>query len=147
MARPPGTGKKKIDIRKIENKLHLKTAFTKRRKGLFKKVEEYCASSGIDAAVFTFSPYGRAYAFGSPSPIQVIDRFYAQDNVHVSSSEDIEEVIEECDSGFWWLKAPMDVESCEIHKFRDSLREFKKNLIERMEDMRRRTQAEINLFV
>ncbi|WCJ34155.1 MADS-box transcription factor family protein [Euphorbia peplus] len=147
-----GTGRKKIDIKKIENKQHLKTTFTKRRKGLFKKVEQFCTTSGIDAAVFTFSPYGRAYAVGNPSVNSVIERFYAEDAVNIvlpsAAVEEVgEEANEESDSEFWWKKPAKDIAVCEIDQFRESLTDFKTNLIHRIEDMRRRTKAEMNLFV
>ncbi|WCJ23268.1 MADS-box transcription factor family protein [Euphorbia peplus] len=139
-----GRGKKKIDIKKIEGKLQLKTTFTKRRKGLFKKVEEFCTISGIDAAVFTFSPFGRAYAFGNPSVNNVIERVYAEDAENTVSTS---MAGEESNGEFWWEKPAEDVESCEIDKFRESLAEFKTNLMQRIEELRRRTQAEMNLFV
>lgn len=69
------SGRRKIEIRKIENKNALKVTFSKRRQGLFKKASEICLLCGAQIAVITFSPAGKPYSFGSPSVDTVLDRF------------------------------------------------------------------------
>lgn len=75
MARPQGTGRRKIDIKKIEKKQSRLVTFSKRRHGLFSKAAQLCSSSGANIAVVVFSPHDRPYAFGHPSTDAVIERF------------------------------------------------------------------------
>lgn len=75
MARPQGTGRRKIDIKRIEKKQSRLVTFSKRRYGLFSKAAQLCTSSGAHIAIIVFSPHGRPYAFGHPSADAVIERF------------------------------------------------------------------------
>ncbi|XP_008228238.1 PREDICTED: agamous-like MADS-box protein AGL62 [Prunus mume] len=71
-------GKKKIDIKKINNKNYLKATFSKRRKGLFRKATDLCCLSGAQIAIITFSPGNKPFIFGHPSAETVIDRFLGE---------------------------------------------------------------------
>ncbi|KAI5322649.1 hypothetical protein L3X38_031721 [Prunus dulcis] len=71
-------GKRKIDIKKINNKNYLKATFSKRRKGLFRKATDLCCLSGAQIAIITFSPGNKAFIFGQPSAETVIDRFLGE---------------------------------------------------------------------
>lgn len=73
--RPGGTGRKKIDIKKIENEDNLMVTFSKRRNGLFKKASELCLLSGSQIAIIVFSPRGRTYLYGHPSAVSVLNLF------------------------------------------------------------------------
>ncbi|XP_070003264.1 agamous-like MADS-box protein AGL28 [Nicotiana sylvestris] len=54
-----GTGKKKIEIKKITKESSKMVTFSKRRKGLFKKaVELQSKTSGTQVAILVFSPTG-----------------------------------------------------------------------------------------
>ncbi|KAE8125255.1 hypothetical protein FH972_020086 [Carpinus fangiana] len=75
MGRPQGTGRRKIDIKRIEKKQSRLVTFSKRRQGLFSKAAQLCSSSGANIAVVIFSPHDRPYAFGHPSTDAVIERF------------------------------------------------------------------------
>ncbi|XP_019237490.1 PREDICTED: MADS-box transcription factor 23-like [Nicotiana attenuata] len=60
-----GTGKKKIEIKKITKESSRMVTFSKRRKGLFKKaVELESKTSGVQVAVLVFSPTGKPYTCG-----------------------------------------------------------------------------------
>ncbi|KAL6999614.1 hypothetical protein U1Q18_000773 [Sarracenia purpurea var. burkii] len=62
-----GTGKKKIEMKRMENEKQRMVTFTKRRQGLFKKARQYHCLTGADIAVIVFSPAGRPYIHGDPS--------------------------------------------------------------------------------
>jgi len=77
MGRPQGTGRRKIDIKRIEKKQSRLVTFSKHRYGLFSKAAQLCSSSGAHIAVIVFSPHDRPYVFGHPSADAVIERSLA----------------------------------------------------------------------
>ncbi|KAL0384636.1 UNVERIFIED_CONTAM: Agamous-like MADS-box protein [Sesamum radiatum] len=68
-------GRKKIEIKKIENLSNRQVTFSKRRVGLFKKASELCILSGAEIAIVVHSLGKRVFSFGHPTPDSVIDRF------------------------------------------------------------------------
>ncbi|GAU37953.1 hypothetical protein TSUD_269680 [Trifolium subterraneum] len=68
-------GRKKIEIKKINNESDLKVTFSKRRSGLFKKAIELFTFCGAYFALIVFSPSGKAFSFGHPDVYTIIDRF------------------------------------------------------------------------
>ncbi|XP_073030848.1 agamous-like MADS-box protein AGL29 [Primulina eburnea] len=68
-------GRKKIEIKKIENLSNRQVTFSKRRVGLFKKASELCILSGAEVAIIVHSLGKRVFAFGHPTPDAVVDRF------------------------------------------------------------------------
>ncbi|KZV48640.1 hypothetical protein F511_10326 [Dorcoceras hygrometricum] len=68
-------GRKKIEIKKIENLSNRQVTFSKRRVGLFKKASEICILSGAEVAIIVHSLGKRVFAFGHPSTDAVIERF------------------------------------------------------------------------
>ncbi|XP_059440205.1 agamous-like MADS-box protein AGL29 [Corylus avellana] len=79
MVRPRGMGRSKIEIKKIENKDSMYSTFTKRRNGLFRKVEKLSTLCGVDVAAIVFSPKDKLYAYGQPSVNSVVDRFLREE--------------------------------------------------------------------
>lgn len=75
MATKKSRGRQKIDIVKIPNGQNLQVTFSKRRSGLFKKTSELCTLTGSEIALVAFSPGEKAYAFGTPSVNDIIERF------------------------------------------------------------------------
>jgi hypothetical protein len=73
--RPKGTGRKKIEIRRIESKLGRQVRFSKRRPGLFKKASELATICDAKVAVVAFSPANKVFTFGHPSVDSVLDHF------------------------------------------------------------------------
>ncbi|KAG9457900.1 hypothetical protein H6P81_002408 [Aristolochia fimbriata] len=59
-----GAGKRKIEMKLIDEKNRRNVAFTKRRQGLFKKAAELSTLTGAKVALLVVSPAGRAYTFG-----------------------------------------------------------------------------------
>ncbi|XP_062003431.1 agamous-like MADS-box protein AGL23 [Rosa rugosa] len=68
-------GLKKIEIKKITDKTSLKVTYCKRRKGLFRKADEFCSKTGAQIAIITFSPGMKPITFGNPSVESVINRY------------------------------------------------------------------------
>ncbi|XP_055814949.1 MADS-box transcription factor 23-like [Solanum dulcamara] len=59
-----GTGKKKIEIKKITKENSRMVTFSKRRKGLFNKAKEVESMTGSRVASVVFSPTGRLSTYG-----------------------------------------------------------------------------------
>ncbi|KAH6767041.1 tRNA synthetase class II K and family protein [Perilla frutescens var. hirtella] len=68
-------GRKKIEIKKIENLSNRQVTFSKRRVGLFKKAAELCILSGAEIAIIVHSLGKRIFAFGHRDTESVVDRF------------------------------------------------------------------------
>ncbi|GAA0157767.1 hypothetical protein LIER_14959 [Lithospermum erythrorhizon] len=67
--------RRKVEIKKIEDKAKRHTTFTKRRQGLFKKANDLCTKCGADVAIITFSLAGNVYGFGNPSVDSIVRRY------------------------------------------------------------------------
>ncbi|XP_068647726.1 agamous-like MADS-box protein AGL29 [Aristolochia californica] len=57
-------GKRKVEMKKIEDRQALQVTFSKRKKGLFKKAYELSILTGVNLVVVAFSPAGRPFYFG-----------------------------------------------------------------------------------
>ncbi|CAO2822355.1 unnamed protein product [Amaranthus hypochondriacus] len=68
-------GRKKVEMKKIENNSSRLVTFSKRRSGLFKKANEICTLCGAKIAIIVFSPGGKPYSFGHPSIEQVLHEY------------------------------------------------------------------------
>ncbi|KAJ8626788.1 hypothetical protein MRB53_020095 [Persea americana] len=75
-------GKRKIEIKKIEDKNKRQVCFSKRRQGLFKKASELCTLCDAQVAIIAFSGGGRPFVFGHPTADTVINRFLDDDVVN-----------------------------------------------------------------
>ena len=68
-------GRRKIEIKKIEEKSARQVTFSKRRSGLFKKASELSMLTGAQMAVIVSSPKQKVFTFGHPNADVVIDRY------------------------------------------------------------------------
>ncbi|KAG1341860.1 agamous-like MADS-box protein AGL29 [Cocos nucifera] len=75
MARRTSHGRRKIEIKKIEDEQTRQVTFSKRRSGLFKKASELSTLCGAQVGILVYSPGGRPYSFGQPGFMEVSDRF------------------------------------------------------------------------
>ncbi|KAK4252754.1 hypothetical protein QN277_014303 [Acacia crassicarpa] len=66
--------RRKIAIKKIENLAARQVAFSKRRKGLFKKAKELSTLCDAEIALFVFSASGKLFDYASTSTMRVIER-------------------------------------------------------------------------
>ncbi|KAI4374310.1 hypothetical protein MLD38_012320 [Melastoma candidum] len=71
----PSKGRKKIEIKKIDNKSSQQVTFSKRRAGLFKKASELCILCGAQVAIIVFSPVHKVFSFGHPNADAIIERY------------------------------------------------------------------------
>ncbi|KAH8512915.1 hypothetical protein H0E87_006280, partial [Populus deltoides] len=58
-------GRKKVELKRIENKSSRQVTFSKRRNGLFKKARELSVLCDVQAAILVFSSCGKLYEFSS----------------------------------------------------------------------------------
>ncbi|XP_020095945.1 agamous-like MADS-box protein AGL29 [Ananas comosus] len=91
-------GRKKIEMKMIENEQARHVCFSKRRAGVFTKASELSTLCGAEVAVIVFSPSGNPYSFGSPAVDPVLDRFLSggldRNNVG-SDNEEIQKLNQE----------------------------------------------------
>ncbi|KAL7614731.1 hypothetical protein Lser_V15G08462 [Lactuca serriola] len=71
-------GRKKIEMKRINNMSSLLVAFSKRHSGVFKKASEMCTLCGVEMAIILFSPTKKVFSFGHPSVQTIIDRYLKQ---------------------------------------------------------------------
>ncbi|KAI3869355.1 hypothetical protein MKX03_014533 [Papaver bracteatum] len=95
-------GKKKIEIKKIDDRKKRSVTFTKRRQGLFKKADELCSLTGADVSLIVFSPSGKLFTFGCPNSDEVLNRFPVQEDDGKTRSRS------ENGDGFWWNDIKID---------------------------------------
>ncbi|XP_070040723.1 agamous-like MADS-box protein MADS1 [Nicotiana tomentosiformis] len=113
-----GTGKKKIEIKKITKESSRMVTFSKRRKGLFKKAVEL-QSKTIDTqvAILVFSPTGKPYTYGGNDVLTTFEN-------HCDSSHS---------NGMTW-DSNFNVETChevnELLMFKANLERTRDKLVE-----------------
>ncbi|KAL8094531.1 hypothetical protein AgCh_036167 [Apium graveolens] len=69
------SGRKKIEIKRIENTANRLVAFSKRRPRLFNKASELCVLTGAEMAILVQSEGGRVFALGHPTVDSVIHTY------------------------------------------------------------------------
>ncbi|KAK4836019.1 hypothetical protein QYF36_017525 [Acer negundo] len=156
--RPKGTGRKKIEIKKIENKFGRKVTFSKRRKGLFKKTEELCRLTDAEIAIIVFSNKGRLFSYGYPSVEHVVNRFLDEQCDDQSDPFSPEEVLEEeeeeeeeplvggGEEGYWFEESIDDLDSDKFEEYLCYLECLRKNLVLRVEELIMRRTTEIDFL-
>ncbi|KAK0592473.1 hypothetical protein LWI29_037788 [Acer saccharum] len=150
--RPKGTGRKKIEIKKIENKFSRKVTFSKRRKGLFKKTEKFCQLTDAEIAIIVFSNKGRLFSYGYPSVEHVVNRFLGEQCDDQSDPFSPEEVLEEeplvggGEEGYWFEESIDDLDSNKFEEYLCYLECLRKNLVLRVEELIMRRTSEIDFL-
>jgi hypothetical protein len=144
-----GTGRKKVEMKKIESKSSLIVTFCKRRNGLFKKASEFCnLYDDASLAIVVLSPNQRPYSFGHPDVKTVVDQYLgdqeSSERNNISCSEDTHgknnmdcDNINEEGEGCWWERSVEDMNLEELQKFRASLETLKNNVAMRVREERR----------
>jgi hypothetical protein len=69
------TGRKKIEIKKLEKDSNKQVTFSKRRQGLFRKASELCILCDVRAAIIVFSPADKLYSFGQPNTDAILNSY------------------------------------------------------------------------
>ncbi|XP_071724015.1 MADS-box protein FLOWERINGUS C-like [Rutidosis leptorrhynchoides] len=69
-------GRKKVVMKRIENKASRQVTFAKRRNGLMKKARELSVLCDVDVALLVFSSCGKLYQFSSTNSLaKIVDRY------------------------------------------------------------------------
>ncbi|KAE8710266.1 Flowering locus C, putative isoform 2 [Hibiscus syriacus] len=85
-------GRRKLEIKRIEDKNSRQVTFSKRRSGLFKKARELSVLCDVEIALVIFSSRGRLYEFsGGKSLVKILERYYGQESE--ASKDDTEAVL------------------------------------------------------
>lgn len=168
--RPKGTGRKRIErLQRIENKLSRKVAFSKRRKGLFKKAKETCQlCPDSQVAVLVYSAKGRLFSTGFPSGEVVVDRFLNDKDIESVELREIEalstdddgvdeeeeEVVDDVEEeelpvigergDFWYDLSVEDLDDDELEEFVVNLEGLENNLCMRLEELIMRRTCEVD---
>ncbi|KAK1413079.1 hypothetical protein QVD17_34822 [Tagetes erecta] len=75
MPRLPRGGRRKIELKKIENQRERAVTLSKRHEGLFKKAGELATLCGAQMAIILFTISGKPLSFGSPNVSNVVKKF------------------------------------------------------------------------
>ncbi|KAL3511456.1 hypothetical protein ACH5RR_030857 [Cinchona calisaya] len=71
-------GRRKVEIKKIEDKSSRQVTFSKRRKGMMKKAQELSVLCDVDVAVLVFSTRGKLYDFCSTNSLaKILERYHS----------------------------------------------------------------------
>nr|AHZ89709.1 flowering locus C [Dimocarpus longan] len=69
-------GRRKLQLKRIENKSSRQVTFSKRRTGLIKKARELAVLCDVDVALVIFSSRGKLYEFSSANSLpSILDRY------------------------------------------------------------------------
>lgn len=86
--RQKGTGRRKIEIKKIEYKLKRQITFSKRKTGLLKKVRELTTLTNTQALVILVSETGNPHTFATEDFVKMIrDHDFAKLNQYLDSED------------------------------------------------------------
>ncbi|KAI3973959.1 hypothetical protein MKX01_030535 [Papaver californicum] len=125
-------GKKKIEIKKIEDRKKRNVAFTKRRNGLFKKAHDLCLRTGANISMIVFSPGGKPFTFGCPD--EVLNRFPVNEEEVVNDGK---RTRSENGDVYWWNDIDMDeLDTLEkVQAVRDELLQVKDLVNKRKQEL------------
>ncbi|KAI3767400.1 hypothetical protein L2E82_17499 [Cichorium intybus] len=85
-------GRKKLEIKRIEDKSSRLVAFSKRRTGLISKAQQLSVLCDVDVALMVFSASGKLYEFcsgGTNSMKHLLARYEAEDRAIKGHGDDL----------------------------------------------------------
>ncbi|KAK9267778.1 hypothetical protein L1049_010213 [Liquidambar formosana] len=121
-------GRQKIKMELITKVNARRIAYSRRRRGLFKKANELSTLCGVDVAIVTFSLGGKAFCFGRPSVESVIDQFLNQNpqlnnqSLELDTSEQ-DDRLHELDQQLYDLQNQLEAEKEKGKKLREMSKE------------------------
>ncbi|CAL9238014.1 unnamed protein product [Arabidopsis halleri] len=143
-----GGKKRKIKIKKIENKVAKTVAFTKRRAGLFRKASQLCLLSpgtqiAILATPMTSNSHASFYSFGHSSVDSVVSSLL-YDQPPLPANQD-----NRAGLGFWWEDKRFDVSENveELKDAVDAVSRMLNNVRLRLNDAVKNTQRDGGLEI
>ncbi|WJZ81715.1 hypothetical protein VitviT2T_001538 [Vitis vinifera] len=69
-------GRKKVELKRIEDKSSRQVTFSKRRNGLIKKARELSVLCDVDVAVLVFSSRGKLYEYANGNSYPQVELVY-----------------------------------------------------------------------
>ncbi|KAK4357645.1 hypothetical protein RND71_023255 [Anisodus tanguticus] len=88
-------GRKKVEIKRIEDKNSRQATFSKRRNGLMKKAKQLCILCDVDVAALVFSSRGRLFEFSSTNSLTgIIHRYHNHMKAEDKVSADVNDTEE-----------------------------------------------------
>lgn len=81
-------GKQKIEMKKVEAYGDRMITFSKRKFGIYKKMNEIVALCDVEAVFLVFSQAGKPYSFANPSMEEVVGRLMNPSNPESSAKDD-----------------------------------------------------------
>ncbi|GAU12111.1 hypothetical protein TSUD_00770 [Trifolium subterraneum] len=158
------TGRKKIEIKKLDEGSNKQVTFSKRRQGLFKKASELCILCDVHAAIIVCSPADKLYSFGQPNTDAILNSYIngTTEFADAKSTEDssthreyngqyeealkmlelekkkladVENLTKTWNRGDWWNDSIDDLSIEQLEQFMISLCELRNKLIERADEL------------
>ncbi|XP_004507578.1 agamous-like MADS-box protein AGL62 [Cicer arietinum] len=158
------TGRKKIEIKKLEKNTNKQVTFSKRRSGLFKKTSELCVLCNVDAAIVVFSPADKLFCFGQPNTDAIINSYingttefetsksigksisYEEHNTEYEKAiqnlefekkklEEYENLTKVWNSGEWWNDPIDEMSIDQLEQFMASIYELRRKLVDRAHEV------------
>jgi pheromone receptor transcription factor len=158
------TGRKKIEIKKLDKESNKQVTFSKRRQGLFKKASELCVLCDVQVAMIVFSPADKLFCFGQPNTNTILNSYIKgttefEDSKSTGNSStyekynrqyeealkmlelenkklvDVEILANFLKKGDWWDDSIDDISSAELEQFMVSIYELKRKLLKRADEL------------
>ncbi|KAJ1376497.1 hypothetical protein SESBI_49894 [Sesbania bispinosa] len=158
------TGRKKIEIKKLDKDSNKQVTFSKRRAGLFKKASELCILCNVHAAIIVFSPADKLFCFGQPNPETILTRYlngnadfeptkstgksvsYEEHNRQYEEAiktletekknlSEIESLAKVWDRGNWWNEPIDEMGIDQLEQFMISINELRRKLAGRADEL------------
>ncbi|XP_020233147.1 agamous-like MADS-box protein AGL61 [Cajanus cajan] len=154
------TGRKKIEIKKLDKASNKQVTFSKRRTGLFKKASELCILCNVYAAIIVFSPADKLFIFSHPDIDTILTRYvkgtaeseptksrgktvsYEEHNMQYEEAkkklemekkilEETEMLAKTCNGNLWWNQPVDQILDDQLEPFMVAVYELRKKLAER----------------
>ncbi|KAK2351991.1 agamous MADS-box protein AGL62 [Trifolium repens] len=161
--RKKSSGRKKIEIKKLDKQSNKQVTFSKRRQGLFRKASELCVLCDVHAAIIVFSPANNLYCFGQPNTDAIVDSYVRgttefedlktaenSENYKVYNKQyeealkmlelekkklaDAENLAKFWNTYDWWNDSIDDMSCDQLEQFMVSIYELRNKLIERVDE-------------
>ncbi|KAF3969059.1 hypothetical protein CMV_007119 [Castanea mollissima] len=86
-------GRKKVVLKRIEDKSSRQVTFSKRRSGLIKKARELSVLCDVEIALFVFSSRGKLYEFSSGNSLsKILDHYQSRFHVEMNESKGLNDI-------------------------------------------------------
>nr|XP_027083800.1 agamous-like MADS-box protein AGL61 [Coffea arabica]XP_027083802.1 agamous-like MADS-box protein AGL61 [Coffea arabica] len=131
-------GRKKIEIKMIDDLSNRQVTFSKRRAGLLKKASELCILTGAEVAIASSSCVADRNT-SLVAEIQEHNQHYAKVSEELEIERKRKETIEgskvENNGSFWWDEPIDNMGLEELQQYKASLEELKKTVLIRADDI------------